>query len=82
MSLLLEPLKKAIASLERSLKKPKDEFVRDSVVKRFEYTYELAWKVMQRWIKENVGPEVSDVLTRKELFRNILHPCSCKERLI
>ncbi len=44
--------------------------LRDAVIKRFEYTYELAWKLMQRWISVNVSPELAETIyTQKELFR-------------
>ncbi len=69
MPLILTSLDKALASLKAALALPKDDIVRDSVIKRFEYTYELAWKMMQRWLKENVGAEQIDLLTRKDLFR-------------
>jgi len=45
------------------------EAFRDSVIKRFEYTYELSWKMMQRWIGENVSPDAPDTMTRKDLYR-------------
>jgi len=78
MTLNLAPLEDALKSLkiavnlyQESHNKPlmiQDAF-RDSVIKRFEYTYELSWKMMQRWIRENVSPEASDTLTRKDLYR-------------
>lgn len=37
----LSPLVKAIQSLQSALAQAKDEFVRDAVIQRFEYTYEL-----------------------------------------
>lgn len=37
-------LEKAIASLELALNQNYSEFIRDSVIQRFEYTFELAWK--------------------------------------
>jgi nucleotidyltransferase substrate binding protein (TIGR01987 family) len=45
-------LSKAIASLEKALDaaklRPKDEFVRDASIQRFEYTYELCVKSLRR----------------------------------
>lgn len=79
MTLNLDTLKKALESLKSALRlytEKKDESnelmlaLRDSVIQRFEYTYGLAWTIMQRWISENVDPESSEpVYTRKELFR-------------
>lgn len=63
------PLHKALASLERAIAMPKDEFIRDSVIQRFEYTYELCWKLLKRHLEQDEGPDSVDRLTRKELFR-------------
>ncbi len=30
---------------------------------------ELGWKLLQRWIKLNVGPEEAEPRTKKDLFR-------------
>lgn len=38
---------KALAQLEKAAGQPKDEFVRDSVIRRFEFTHELAWKMLK-----------------------------------
>ena len=34
-----------------------------------EYTYELSWKFMKRWLEHNLGSAYVDGLPRKELFR-------------
>ncbi|MHB8714048.1 MAG: nucleotidyltransferase substrate binding protein [Trichloromonadaceae bacterium] len=38
---------KALAQLEKATQQPKDELVRDSVIQRFEFTHELAWKMLR-----------------------------------
>lgn len=38
---------KALSQLEKAIARPKDEFIRDSVIQRFEFTYELAWKLLK-----------------------------------
>ena len=43
----LVPLRKALASLIRALSEPENEFTRDSVIQRFEFTLELSWKAMK-----------------------------------
>lgn len=75
-ALILGGLEKAIHSLEEAIEYaldlPKDikpEIVRDSVIQRFEYTYELCWKLLQRWIQQNVSPEQANPRTKKDLFR-------------
>ncbi|HEX2222574.1 MAG TPA: nucleotidyltransferase substrate binding protein [Thermoanaerobaculia bacterium] len=65
--LILTPFKKALESLEAVLAVPKDDIVRDATIQRFEYTYELAWKMIKRHL-EWAGAE-ADSLTRKSLFR-------------
>lgn len=49
----LKPLKLAINSLEDILRQPINEYVRDGVIQRFEYTFELCWKFLQRALKES-----------------------------
>ena len=39
------------------------------VVQSFEFTYELCWKFIKRWLALNVGAVYVDGVTRKELFR-------------
>lgn len=74
MKLDLSSLEKAIASLgraiDRSQKDLTDEEVRDAVIQRFEYTYELCWKMMKRQIEsESPSPETIDQLSFKDLLR-------------
>lgn len=66
--LILTPLVNAAASLRRAITvSPRDEFVRDAIVQRFEYTYELAWKFMRRRLIIQ-GIE-TNLLARRDLFR-------------
>lgn len=74
----VQSLSKAVTTLKSGIqlnenKKDDEELalaLRDSVIQRFEYTYELAWKAIQRWIAENVNPESAQpVYSRKELYR-------------
>lgn len=67
--ILLSPLQKALATLHLALDQPKDEFIRDAVILRFEYSYELAWKLLRRYLAEDVGAETLAPLSRKNLFR-------------
>lgn len=39
---------KAVIQLEKALTQPKNEFTRDSVIQRFEFCVELAWKTAKK----------------------------------
>jgi len=39
------------------------------VIQHFEFTYELCWKLMKRWLEYNLGATYVDGVTRQELFR-------------
>ena len=80
MALDLSSLRKAVASLERALRvaaspgpgapdADRAEVIRAGVIQNFEFTYELCWKFMRRWLEINVGGPNIDGATRKELFR-------------
>lgn len=44
----LDEFRKAVARLEDAVRQPKNEFLRDSVIKRFGFSVELAWKSAKR----------------------------------
>ncbi|MBI5245079.1 MAG: nucleotidyltransferase substrate binding protein [Elusimicrobia bacterium] len=80
MALDLSSLRKAVGSLQRALKVAASqikgkvdtdsaEVIRAGVIQNFEFTYELCWKFMKRWLEKNVGGPDIDGATRKELFR-------------
>jgi nucleotidyltransferase substrate binding protein (TIGR01987 family) len=67
--LILAPFAKALASLDDALAQPKNEYLRDSVIQRFEYTYELAWKSLRRYLMSAGDAQDIDAMARKDLFR-------------
>jgi nucleotidyltransferase substrate binding protein (TIGR01987 family) len=81
MALDLSSMKKAVSALAGVLAKSDDaEFmdrldevarnaIRSGVVQHFEFTYELCWKFIKRWLEINVSPTSADGVTRRELFR-------------
>lgn len=80
MILDLSPLKDSVNALERAinavehnkeiLKEDILEAARAGVIQNFEVTYELCWKFIQRWFKENRSPdEAESIRTKKDIFR-------------
>lgn len=47
---LLVAYDRAIGRLSEALAQPKNEFLRDSAIQRFEFTFEFAWKVMKGFL--------------------------------
>ncbi len=70
--LILTSFEKALNSLEKAISRssdaPEDEELRDSVIQRFEYTYELAWKMMKRYLESEGFKEVIS-FSKRDLFR-------------
>lgn len=62
----IHELKKALNRLEEALALPKNDIVRDSVIQRFEFTVELSWKALQKFLHAS---GVSESLTPKNIFR-------------
>ena len=48
----MKSFRAAIKRLEEALSLPTDSMVRDSSIKRFELCFELAWKVIQRFLRD------------------------------
>lgn len=64
----------ALASLEKAVDRaaevPEDAELRDAVIQRFEYTYELAWKMIKRQLEaEAAVPAEIDMLSFRSLMR-------------
>jgi len=60
----LTSLRRALASLERGCARsrlaPEDEEVRDGVIQRFEFTYELCWRMLKRQLERD-APVPADI---------------------
>ncbi|OGC06757.1 hypothetical protein A2230_01860 [candidate division WOR-1 bacterium RIFOXYA2_FULL_36_21] len=56
---LVSQYKKALLRLQDVMTKKKDEYIRDSAIQRFEFTYELAWKGMKAYLKEKGVIEIN-----------------------
>jgi len=79
MALDLSSLIKAVDSLDKAFKTfrtkgcqadlDEKNLMRAGVIQNFEFTYELCWKYMKRWLETNMGNSSVDGAPRKELFR-------------
>ena len=56
----------ALAALKLALAQPEDEFMRDSIIKRFELSFETARKTMRLWLVEQ--EEVTYESTKKAVM--------------
>lgn len=60
----------ALRSLEEALKQEKTVWIRDATIQRFEYTFELAIRMMKRYFQEKGLEEVNvDSFTYRDLCR-------------
>lgn len=59
----------AVAGLADVLRQPKNEFMRDSAIKRFEIAFDLAWKTIKAHVEEKGIICASPVACFKEAYR-------------
>ena len=74
----LRSLKKAVEALKIAFEiydhnplaetMPEKVVLRDGVIQRFEFTFELSWKMLKRYLEE-FGLEKVDSLNNRDLFR-------------
>lgn len=74
MRLDFTSLTKALNSLNRAIQRSQaaveDEELRDAVIQRFEYSYELCWKMLKRQLElEAPNPALIDTLSFRDLLR-------------
>jgi nucleotidyltransferase substrate binding protein (TIGR01987 family) len=68
------PLARAVARLREGLARhqqtPADEQLRDGLIQRFEFTYELSHRTLRRFLREtSASPEAIDQLSFADLIR-------------
>ena len=74
MKLYLSPIKKALDSLSEILQRPQTESdlgLRDGAIQRFEYTFELSWKLMQKILDLEHDPESTPSYSKRDLLRTM-----------
>ena len=47
-----EDFLKCVYNLKEAVEQPKNSFIRDSVIKRFECCWETGWKLLKLWLEE------------------------------
>lgn len=52
---LLKQFKKALKRLKDALDQEPNEFIRDSAIQRFEFTFDLSWKLIKTYLEEEKG---------------------------
>ena len=58
-------LEHALERLDEALARPVDPLIRDAAIKRFEFTFEMAWKAIQAQARR----EALDCLSPRDCFR-------------
>ena len=64
----------ALAALKLALEQPEDEFMRDSIIKRFELSFETARKAMRQWLvdQEEIPYEATKKAVMEAAFKTAL----------
>lgn len=70
----LAQFRDALAALKLALAQPEDEFMRDSIIKRFALSFETARKAMRQWLvqQEEVSYESTKKAVMEVAFRTAL----------
>lgn len=70
LDVLKKQYQKAVERFEEILKKEKNEIIRDSAIKRFEFVFDLSWKLVKAFLEEDKGIKcVSPKECFKEAYR-------------
>lgn len=64
--LRLEQFERAVAALHLVMQQPENEFIRDSIIKRFELAFESGRKCLRQWLIDQ--QELPATATKKEIM--------------
>jgi nucleotidyltransferase substrate binding protein (TIGR01987 family) len=70
--IFLESLEKAVEQFRGGMATAEtsfDDLYRDGVIQRFEYTMDLAWKILRRVLLQSFDVQESDLRSKKDIFR-------------
>ena len=70
LEVLKKQYQKAVERFEEILKQEKNDIVRDSAIKRFEFTFDLSWKLIKAFLEEEKGLKC---VSPKECFKEAYH---------
>jgi nucleotidyltransferase substrate binding protein (TIGR01987 family) len=62
-------LEQVRGGLARTIHEPDDELARDGVIKRFDYSIDMCWKLMQRYLKDALNTDETQIRTKRDIFR-------------
>ena len=68
LNLKIKEFSEALSRLKEALNQEKNEFIRDSIIKRFEFAFELAWKTAKLYLR---GQEGVDIFSPKDCWREL-----------
>jgi len=66
LDVLKKQYQKAVKRFEEILEKEKNDIIRDSAIKRFEFTFDLSWKLIKAFLEDEKGIKCN---SPKECFR-------------
>lgn len=69
MASLNESLQVVEQAVEAKFNAPMVRTIRAGVIQNFEFSYELCWKFIKRWLAQNLGKSEVEGVSRRELFR-------------
>lgn len=71
---LLKEFKKASERFQDVMRQKENEYIRDSAIQRFEFTFELAWKTMKAYLEEKGVKVYSPKDAIRGAFQNRIIP--------